>query len=86
MASLGGPFHTCRVSVELLYGVAVEVLFHTVCSAAELQDIHQFSFYFQPSEGIFCLVLFSLGVGMLLATSMVFFCSIQFLWGVLTMI
>lgn len=35
---------------------------------------------------LFCLALFSLGVGMLLATSMVFFRDTQFLWGVLTMI
>lgn len=32
-----------------------------------------------------CLVIFCLGLGMLLATSMVFFRDTQFLWGVLTM-
>ncbi len=32
-----------------------------------------------------CLVIFSLGFGMLLATSMVFFRDTQFLWGVLSM-
>lgn len=33
-----------------------------------------------------CLILFSLGLGMLLASSMVFFRDTQFLWGVLSMI
>ena len=32
-----------------------------------------------------CLIVFSLGLGMLLATSMVFFRDTQFLWGVLSM-
>lgn len=32
-----------------------------------------------------CLIIFSLGLGMLLATSMVFFRDTQFLWGVLSM-
>lgn len=35
---------------------------------------------------LLCLILFSLGVGMLLAASMVFFRDTQFLWGVLSMI
>lgn len=35
---------------------------------------------------LLCLVIFSLGVGMLLASSMVFFRDTQFLWGVLSMI
>ena len=35
---------------------------------------------------LLCLVVFSLGVGMLLASSMVFFRDTQFLWGVLSMI
>lgn len=39
------------------------------------------SFYFFA-----CIVIFTLGLGMLLATSMVFFRDTQFLWGVLSMI
>lgn len=35
---------------------------------------------------LFCLVVFSLGLGLLLASSMVFFRDTQFLWGVLSMI
>lgn len=35
---------------------------------------------------LFCLALFCLGLGMLLASAMVFFRDIQFLWGVLTTI
>ena len=35
---------------------------------------------------IVCLVIFCLGLGLLLATSMVFFRDTQFLWGVLTMV
>lgn len=35
---------------------------------------------------LFCLVIFSLGIGMVLASSMVFFRDTQFLWGVLSMI
>ena len=47
--------------------------------------------YFRPSFVLMvffllCLVVFSLGVGMLLASSMVFFRDTQFLWGVLSMI
>lgn len=34
---------------------------------------------------LFCLVIFSLGLGLLLSTSMVFFRDTQFLWGVLSM-
>ena len=36
--------------------------------------------------GLFCLLLFSLGVGMFLATAMVFFRDTQFLWGVVSML
>ena len=36
--------------------------------------------------GLACLFAFSLGIGMLLASAMVFFRDIQFLWGVLSMI
>ena len=36
--------------------------------------------------GLICLMLFSLGVGMLLATLMVFFRDTQFLWGVMSML
>lgn len=36
--------------------------------------------------GIICLFLFALGVGMILASSMVFFRDTQFLWGVLSML
>lgn len=39
------------------------------------------AFYF-----FFCLIIFSLGLGMLLSASMVFFRDTQFLWGVLSMI
>lgn len=39
------------------------------------------TFYF-----LFCLIIFSLGVGLLLSASMVFFRDTQFLWGVLSMI
>lgn len=35
---------------------------------------------------LFCIIVFSLGVGMILASSMVFFRDTQFLWGVLSMI
>lgn len=35
---------------------------------------------------LFCLAVFSLGIGLLLAAAMVFFRDIQFLWGVITMI
>lgn len=35
---------------------------------------------------LICLMMFSLGLGMLLSAAMVFFRDIQFLWGVLTMI
>ncbi len=36
--------------------------------------------------GLGCLVLFALGVGLLLATTMVFFRDTQFLWGVISML
>ena len=36
--------------------------------------------------GMICLFLFSLGVGMFLATTMVFFRDTQFLWGVVSML
>ncbi len=36
--------------------------------------------------GLFCLLVFSLGVGMFLATTMVFFRDTQFLWGVVSML
>lgn len=36
--------------------------------------------------GLFCLLAFSLGVGMFLATTMVFFRDTQFLWGVVSML
>lgn len=36
--------------------------------------------------GLICLFLFSLGVGLLLSTSMVFFRDTQFLWGVVSML
>lgn len=47
--------------------------------------------YFRPASilmvfFLLCLVVFSLGMGLLLASSMVFFRDTQFLWGVLSMI
>ena len=53
-----------------------------VCLATgvHLQKSALLSFYF-----FFCLIIFCLGLGMLLATSMVFFRDTQFLWSVLSM-
>ena len=36
--------------------------------------------------GFICLIIFSLGLGLVLSTSMVFFRDTQFLWGVFSMI
>lgn len=41
--------------------------------------------YVMLPYGIFCLVLFSLGIGLLLSTSMVFFRDTAFLWGIVAM-
>lgn len=42
--------------------------------------------FFLAIFGLICLVIFSLGLGLLLSTAMVFFRDTQFLWGVITMV
>ena len=59
----------------------IPLLIVVLATGVELRKSAVLAFYF-----LFCLMLFSLGVGLLLAASMVFFRDTQFLWGVLTMI
>lgn len=59
----------------------IPLLIVVLATGVELRKSAALAFYF-----LFCLMLFSLGVGLLLAASMVFFRDTQFLWGVLTMI
>jgi len=57
------------------------LLIVAVATGLELHKAALLAFYF-----LFCLIVFSLGVGLLLSSAMVFFRDTQFLWGVLSMI
>jgi len=54
--------------------------------AALISGIHPTKAYLLLPFPLICIMLFSLGMGMLLATSMVFFRDTKFLWGVLSTI
>lgn len=66
---------TVNLSISLLPALMV-----CLATGVRLQKSVILSLYFFA-----CLIVFSLGLGMLLATSMVFFRDTQFLWGVLNM-
>lgn len=66
---------TVNLSISLLPALMV-----CLATGVRLQKSVVLSLYFFA-----CLIVFSLGLGMLLATSMVFFRDTQFLWGVLNM-
>lgn len=57
------------------------LLIVTIATGLTLYKAALLAFYF-----LFCLIVFSLGVGLLLSSAMVFFRDTQFLWGVLSMI
>ena len=59
----------------------IPMLIVCVITGVEFQKSAILAFYF-----LMCLIIFSLGLGLLLSTAMVFFRDTQFLWGVLTMI
>lgn len=57
------------------------LLIVALATGVELRKSAVLAVYF-----LFCLIMFSLGIGLLLSASMVFFRDTQFLWGVLSMI
>lgn len=59
----------------------IPLLLMTLATGLRLHKAAVLGLYF-----LFCLVVFSLGLGLLLSAAMVFFRDVQFLWGVLSMI
>lgn len=59
----------------------IPLLLMTAVTGLRLHKSAALGLYF-----LFCLVVFSLGLGLLLSAAMVFFRDVQFLWGVLSMI
>ena len=59
---------------------------HPARSGGDFSGLLPNKTYFLLPFPLLCLALFCLGLGMLLASAMVFFRDIQFLWGVLTTI
>lgn len=75
------PFTSVISSVVNLGISLIPLIIVIVSSGVSLKASAPLALYF-----LSCLIVFSLGVGMLLASSMVFFRDTQFLWGVLSMI
>lgn len=75
------PITRTMMSVINLGISLVPMLIVSVLTGVQLHKSCILSLFF-----MLCLVVFSLGLGMLLATSMVFFRDTQFLWGILSMV
>ena len=75
------PLTRVMSSVVNLLISLIPLLIMCIATGVHFEKSAVLAFYFWS-----CLIVFSLGLGMLLSASMVFFRDTQFLWGVLSMI